>query len=222
MLTALPSGALWYGAARLLCVSDLHMGKSDRIVRLRGLMLPPYETRETLDRLAADIDRCDPQIVVCLGDSFDDPAAAGSLDDDDRTRLTLLQAGRLWVWISGNHDPTPVDLGGTGKAQHRAGPLVFRHIAEPGATAEVSGHYHPKHGLPGTGGLRPAFLIDATRVIMPAFGTYTGGLRAGDAALTALMSADTLAVLTGRRAIALPCYGTGGPPSRPAARTAGR
>jgi len=51
---------------------------------------------------------------------------------------------------------------------------------------------------------RPCFLLDQTRVILPAFGTYTGGLASSHPALAGLMGPQALAVLTGARALALP------------------
>jgi DNA ligase-associated metallophosphoesterase len=199
-LLALPSGALFQPGQSLLCVCDLHFGKSDRIARGSGPLLPPYETRATLDRLAAAIDATDPRIVICLGDSFDDLAAAGSLAPEDRATLLGLQSGRRWIWTLGNHDPAPVDLGGSHLAAFTAGPLTYRHIAQPGAKGEVSGHYHPKLALPGTGA-RPCFLFDADRLILPAFGAYTGGLAATAPPLAALLGPGARAILTGRRAI---------------------
>ncbi|SEP78660.1 hypothetical protein SAMN05428995_101801 [Loktanella sp. DSM 29012] len=201
-LRALASGALWWPDQRLLCVSDLHLCKSDRVARRSGQMLPPYETRETLARLAADITACDPTTVICLGDSFDDLLAAETLSAEDAGSLTAMQAGRQWIWIEGNHDPGPVEFGGTHLAAYHCGPLVFRHIAtaQPG---EVSGHYHPKYAIPGAGSARPCFLFDRRRLILPAFGAYTGGLRATDPVLAALFDRPC-AVLTGRRAIAVP------------------
>jgi DNA ligase-associated metallophosphoesterase len=199
-LLALHSGALVLPGVRLLCVSDLHLGKSDRIARRSGTMLPPYETRATLDRLSDAIEQTDPRIVLCLGDSFDDLAAADSLAPEDRATLLRLQSGCEWIWIEGNHDPGPVDLGGAHLASYTAGRLTFRHIATPGATGEVSGHYHPKLALPGTG-WRPCFLFDDDRLILPAFGAYTGGLPATDPALRALLGARARAIVTGRRAL---------------------
>lgn len=64
-LTLLGSGALWWGEAGLLCVSDLHLGKSERMARRGGDMLPPYETRDTLTRLEADIEATGARSVVC-------------------------------------------------------------------------------------------------------------------------------------------------------------
>lgn len=208
-LTALGSGALWWADAGLLCVSDLHMGKSERILRRGGTALPPYETLDTLNRLAADLARLPVRHVICLGDSFDDSAAAHALPDDMRGRIAALQAGRDWTWIEGNHDPAPLAMGGTHLAELRVGPLTFRHIAQAGATDEVSGHYHPKARVRSRGRSisRPAFLVDDARLILPAFGTYTGGLRCGSEALTRLMRADAHAILTGSRPVAVPMYG---------------
>ena len=194
-LALLPSGALWWADEGLLCVSDLHLGRSERYARNAGALLPPYETRDTLARLEADIEATGAPTLVCLGDSFDDIASARGLDDDASDWLVRLKAGRNWIWIEGNHDPGPLGIGGTHLAALRRAPLTFRHIAKPGATGEVSGHYHPKARLAGRS--RPCLLVDRDRAILPAYGTYTGGLRSDDAALASLMQTDALAVLTG-------------------------
>ena len=111
-------------------------------------------------------------------------------------------AGRNWTWITGNHDPGPIEIGGSHRAELKLAPFTFRHIAEPQTAAEISGHYHPKARLAGQS--KPCFLADAKRLIMPAYGVYTGGLRSDDAALTALMAKDALAILTGSRVLAIP------------------
>lgn len=201
-LIATPCGALWLPGARALVVADLHLGKADRIARREGRLIPPYEARETLERLTAIVDRFDPAEVICLGDSFDDNAAAANLSDEISMALLRLMAGRSWVWVMGNHDPAPTALGGTHVAEVRRRELLFRHIAEPGTVGEVSGHYHPKVWLRGRG--RPAFLCDADRVILPAFGTYTGGLDVTDPAFDELMRPDALALLTGQRIVRAP------------------
>ena len=205
-LHALPSGALSWPAQALLAVSDLHFGKSERRVRRGSMALPPYEVQETLTRLQSDLDATRAATVICLGDSFDDLNASDGLPDDARLWIARLQAGRRWIWAEGNHDPGPVDLGGTHLAELHMAPLTFRHIADPAATAEISGHYHPKAQIRTRAGTlsRPAFLIDAARVILPAYGTYTGGLRSTDAALGRLMAPSAVAVLTGTRALAIP------------------
>ncbi|MCV6591623.1 MAG: ligase-associated DNA damage response endonuclease PdeM [Silicimonas sp.] len=202
-LTALPSGAAHWQAERVLIVSDLHFGKSERIARRGGALLPPYDTEETLARLAADVQATQPAQVICLGDSFDDLNAARGLDQAARDRITALQAGRRWVWIEGNHDPGPVEFGGDHLGELRLGPLTFRHIAEPGSEpGEISGHYHPKARLKGA--RRPCFLADATRLILPAYGAYTGGLDWQAPVLQSLFDGPALAYLTGTRVLPVP------------------
>lgn len=204
-LQARPSGALWMPEARLLCVSDLHLGKSERMARRGGTLLPPYETEETLARLETELASLSPRTVICLGDSFDDLGAALALPEAMRLRLSAMQAGRKWIWIEGNHDPGPLELGGEHRAEYVEAGLVFRHIASAQAVrGEVSGHYHPKHRLPRSGTSRPAFVYDANRLVLPAFGAYTGGLRCDAPVLRGLFQARAIAVLTGARALAVP------------------
>jgi DNA ligase-associated metallophosphoesterase len=201
-LHLLPSGALHWPARNLLAVSDLHLGKSERLARRGGSLLPPYETQATLDKLDRDLEATQADTVICVGDSFDDLAAANGIDEANLTWLTRLIAGRAWTWITGNHDPGPIEIGGSHRAEMKLGPYTFRHIAEPQEKAEISGHYHPKARLAGQS--RPCFLADSSRLILPAYGAFTGGLRAHDPALTTLMAPDALAFLTGTRVLAIP------------------
>ena len=201
-LHLMPSGGLYWPARKTLTVSDLHLGKSERLARRGGTLLPPYETQATLEKLDRDLEATKAETVICLGDSFDDLAAADGLDEAARLWLTRLMAGKSWIWITGNHDPGPVEIGGTHRAELKLAPFTFRHIAEPQEKAEISGHYHPKARLAGQ--VRPCFLADAARLILPAYGAYTGGLRANDATLTTLMAKDALAFLTGSRVHAIP------------------
>lgn len=201
-LTALPSGALYWPAQNLLAVSDLHFGKAERLARRGGTLLPPFDTTETLSRLDRDIAATNPKAVICLGDSFDDLDAARDLPDADRLWLTRLLAGRDWTWVMGNHDPGPINLAGTHRSEFTLGPLTFRHIADPEQSAEISGHYHPKARIAGQS--RACFLLDQNRLVMPAYGTYTGGLWCDHIALSTLMQPSALAILTGPRAIPVP------------------
>lgn len=205
-LIALGSGALFWPAQNLLCVSDLHLGKSERIARRGGPSLPPYDSLNTLTRLREDLACTGASMVICLGDSFDDLEASRALEGDDRMRITALQAGRRWIWIEGNHDPGPIEMGGEHLAEMSLSDLRFRHIASHAAQGEVSGHYHPKVRLTvrGRSIARPAFLFDEQRLILPAYGTYTGGLRSSDAVLRALMNPDACAILTGAAPQMLP------------------
>jgi hypothetical protein len=201
-LIALPGRALFWPARGLLVISDLHLGKSERLARRGGSLLPPYDVAATLGRLSDDLDRTGARAVICLGDSFDDGAAGGALEDADRQTLMRLMAGRDWTWIAGNHDPGPVDLGGTHRDEVLLAGLRFRHVAGAGEEPEVSGHYHPKTRLAGQA--RACFVTDGRRLILPAYGAYTGGLWCSDPAIADLLGPGAVAVLTGTRAIAVP------------------
>jgi len=205
-LTALSAGLLWWADRKLLCVSDLHLGKSERMARRGGSLLPPYENKETLTRLALAINALDPVTVICLGDSFDNLASLDALDTADHSNLAAMMAGRRWIWIEGNHDAGPLNIGGTHLAQFETGPLTFRHIAKVNSNGEISGHYHPKASVKIKSGslTRPCFLIDETRAILPAFGAYTGGLKTTDPAFSPLMGENAIAVLTGAQALPIP------------------
>ena len=208
-LSALGSGALWWPERDLLCLSDMHLGKSERMARRRGSMLPPYESRDTLRRLRDDLSATGAGSVVCLGDSFDDLEAARALPPEERALLHEIMQGRRWVWITGNHDPGPGLAAGAVCEELRLGPLHFCHIARPGPLSEpgeVSGHYHPKARLSAGASRisRPCFLVDGERLILPAYGTYTGGLFSDAPELCALMAEDALAILLGKSPQALP------------------
>jgi hypothetical protein len=203
-LVARPEGALWWPGARLLALGDLHLGRSLRLARRGGTLLPPYETAETLARLEAVVAATAPATVVCLGDSFDDMAAAEDLDTPARDRLARLAEGRAWVWVAGNHDPRPPGLPGIAAPDWTAAPLRFRHEPGPPAEgwAEVAAHLHPKARLGGRS--RPCFVIGAGRVILPAFGAYTGGMPCDHPDVAAMAGPGAIAVVTGTQALAMP------------------
>ena len=199
-LEARPSGALYWPARRWLIVADLHLGKSERMARRGGALLPPYETQATLDRLSTEIAATDAKVVVSLGDGFDDDAAGRALPDDVCDSLRRMAQGRRWIWVSGNHDPGAIcpRLPGENAAELHEG-LTLRH--EAGRGPDVSGHYHPCLRLAGQR-LR-CFLVGRDHLILPAFGAYTGGLEIADRALAALVP-QGLALACGPRVVPVP------------------
>jgi DNA ligase-associated metallophosphoesterase len=142
------------------------------------------------------IARHDPRMVIALGDSFHDRTAHDRLSAADRSSIAALQAGRDWIWISGNHDPAlPSDLGGVVASEVAIGGIAFRH--EPtGAAGEIAGHLHPKARVSARGRSmeRRCFACDGERAVMPAFGAYTGGLNILDVAFEPLFGSDGLSV----------------------------
>jgi DNA ligase-associated metallophosphoesterase len=173
------TGALYWPDQLLLVVSDLHLEKGSSFAS-RGVLLPPYDTASTLDRLADALSRHAVRTVVALGDSFHDQNGPARLAAADRAKLLELQRGRDWVWIAGNHDPDPVDRhGGVFATSLGLWPLSFRHQPTPDARlGEIAGHLHPVARISRRGHTltRRCFACDGARLVMPAFGAYTGGL----------------------------------------------
>lgn len=198
------AGAMWWPAERTLVFSDIHFEKGSSLAR-RGAFLPPYDTRTTLRRMAAVIERYAPARVIALGDSFHDREAADRLDDEERRALARFVGGTNWVWIEGNHDPQPPAwLGGTITQEVAIGGLVFRHepspLPQPG---EIAGHLHPcaTVSLRGRSLRRKCFASDGTRLVMPAFGAYAGGLDVGDEAISNLFAGAFAAYMMGGRRV---------------------
>jgi DNA ligase-associated metallophosphoesterase len=173
----LPSGALFWRARETLLVADLHLEKMASFAR-RGQMLPPYDTAMTLTRLETDLRRTGAKRLVALGDSFHRPDSAGLLTPADRMRLDALSEAVECVWLSGNHDPVPHDIGGTCLAELELDGLVFTHEPRKGQTGLVAGHLHPAARLlmDGRTTRKPCFVHDNRLMILPAYGSSTGAM----------------------------------------------
>ncbi len=204
MLLLDAAGALYWPSARTLVFADLHFEKGSSYAR-KGALLPPYDTRMTLARMAALAARYRPARIIALGDSFHDRDAADRLDDGDRARLARMGEESEWIWIAGNHDPAPPEwLGGRVAEEIAIGGLVFRHEPSPAASAgEIAGHLHPCASVTRRGRTlrRRCFVSDGMRLVMPAFGAYAGGLDVRDEAVSGLFSAPFLTYLLGARRV---------------------
>jgi uncharacterized protein len=199
-LLADASGALYWPETETLAVADLHLEKGSAFAA-NGTPLPPYDSRETLRRLAVVLRRYRPRRVICLGDSFHDSDGAGRLARDEIDTLRRLTVAHEWIWITGNHDPDPpAGLGGLATPEFRGANIVFRHEAARKAEGEISGHYHPKASVSvrnrRVGGR--CFVTDGQRLILPAFGAYAGGLDVRDPAIERLLGREYAVFILGK------------------------
>lgn len=201
-VTALPDGALWIAEAKALIVSDLHLEKGSAFA-LRGQMLPPYDTHAALAKLATLIDQHAPDIVVSLGDSFHDGGGPARMDEADYAALQALIARADWIWVDGNHDGRAAEtLGGVWRETLQLGALKLQH--EPsGARAEIAGHLHPCARVLGRGSSvrRRCFATDGERLVMPAFGAFTGGLNICDDAFASIFQDGCVALVLGKERV---------------------
>lgn len=200
-VTALPEGALWIESAKTLIVSDLHLEKGSSFA-LRGQMLPPYDTFAALKKLEALMARLMPDIVVSLGDSFHDGGGVARMGAPDRALLQAMIGRCDWIWVEGNHDGrAPEILGGVVREVLHIGSLVLRHEPSPrAAPGEIAGHLHPCAKVSGRGRSvrRRCFATDGARLVMPAFGAFTGGLNVCDQAFAPLFPGGVLALVLGK------------------------
>ena len=202
--TLTPAGALYLERDRLLAAADLHLEKGSSFAA-RGQLLPPYDTRATLERLEAELTRWAPRTLVLLGDSFHDPRALGRLAADDARRLSDLARRVELIWIAGNHDAEGLGgLAGQVMDELSVSGLTLRHEPRPGPqTGEAAGHLHPCAKVAGRGAStrRRAFATDGERLILPAFGAYAGGLNVLDEAFESLFRQPPLAAALGRHRV---------------------
>ena len=196
------SGALWLAAERLLVVADLHLEKGSAYAA-RGQLLPPYDTGETLGRLAAEAAQLRPATILLLGDTFHDSGAEARLSAEDVRTLTTIAAIAELVWVVGNHDADgPRALPGRSTATWSVAGLSLTHEPAPAPRfGEVAGHLHPAARIKGRAGSvrRRCFVTDGERLVMPAFGAFAGGLNIRDAAFRGLFRRRPLAVALGDR-----------------------
>lgn len=186
---------LYWPRERALLVADLHLEKASFFAR-HGQMLPPYDSRATLERVALAIRASGARRVYCLGDNFHDSKGPERLEPHARGMLAALTRAVEWVWITGNHDAAmEAAAGGSLAEEIEVGGIVLRHRARRGETApELSGHYHPKLRLTHRERRisRPCLVASEDsagngRMILPAFGALTGGMDAADPAILAAL-----------------------------------
>jgi DNA ligase-associated metallophosphoesterase len=193
-----PAGVAWWPDRKLLVVSDLHLEKGSAAA-VRGRHVPPYDSRATLDRLGLLLRRYRPARVVALGDTFHDGDGLTRMGRAEHATLLRYAADSEFVWVTGNHDPVPVDLPGHAATEWHEDGIAFRH---DGGTSlpELCGHCHPKASIETRGQwiTRPCFVTDGRRMMLPAFGAYTGGLDVRDRAISRLFPRGMRVFLLGR------------------------
>ncbi|TNE29287.1 MAG: ligase-associated DNA damage response endonuclease PdeM [Alphaproteobacteria bacterium] len=204
--------ALFWPREQTLLLADLHLEKASYFAG-HGQMLPPYDSRETLERVADAVKRTGARRVITLGDNFHDSEGTTRLEPYAAGMLEALTRALDWVWITGNHDETMHRaFGGTLAEEVELGGIILRHIAQAGETRpELSGHFHPKlrvnvreRHISRPCGVISRTSIGTDRMILPAFGSLTGGMDAGSPEiLAALQPASTIdAVLAAKGKLA--------------------
>lgn len=195
---ASPEGALHWPSQEALLVADLHLEKASWFARL-GQFLPPYDSVATLSALADLVQATGVRKLYCLGDSFHDRFGCDRLPEQTRSMLREMTDQLEWTWILGNHDPGFADhCGGILVEEAEVNGIVLRHEADrDDPLPEISGHYHPKYrvNVRGRHVSRRCFVASRTKLILPAFGSLTGGLDASHPEIVKQVGASASALV---------------------------
>ncbi|MEZ4473587.1 MAG: ligase-associated DNA damage response endonuclease PdeM [bacterium] len=179
VLWLLPERALYWPAAGVLAVADLHWGKAETFQQ-HGVPVSSRLLGDDLARLDAALARTAARRLLILGDLIH--GAVG---------LTRGVVAEATAWLSAR--PVPVTLTAGNHDAHVAtlpaawgvevvdaltlGPFHFCHAPEGEAAGYVwCGHEHPTVRVGGRGGVRlPAFRVGGRRGVLPAFSAFSGG-----------------------------------------------
>ena len=187
---ATPSGALFWPAREALLVADLHLEKASWFARL-GQFLPPYDSHATLTALAAEVERSGATRLYCLGDSFHDAFGCDRLPANARELLTELTSQARLDLDRRQPRPRirrPLRRPDRGRGRDRRDHPSPRSQSATTRARKSPGHFHPKLRLhlKGRQVSRRCFVMSANKIIMPAFGSLTGGLDAHHPEIIAL------------------------------------
>ncbi len=176
-----PDRVMFHERTRTLIISDLHLGKGEHF-RKNGIAVPTNMIRHNLMRLAGIIDRFAPREVLMLGDVFHSvynkswEEFARFIHERPQVHFSLVE-GNHDILAKEHYDEAGIELLGIVSERR---PFLFIHDAVddiPEGYCVVSGHIHPAIKLYGKGMqtlVLPCFIISEDRIIMPAFGAFTG------------------------------------------------
>jgi DNA ligase-associated metallophosphoesterase len=174
--------ALYWPAQRTLVVADIHFGKAAAF-RALGVPVPRGTTTENLAALDALVARHGAEHIVFLGDFLHARAAHAPATQAALFAWRRRQAALRLTLVRGNHDRHAGDpareLGIDMVDEPFAlGPFSFCHhpdLDTPGYV--LAGHVHPVFVLATRfDALRlPCFVVGPGRMILPSFGSFTGG-----------------------------------------------
>jgi DNA ligase-associated metallophosphoesterase len=189
-IVLLPGRAALLPASATLLVADLHLGKAATF-RKAGIPVPEGSAQRDLARLTDIVTRHAVRRLLVLGDLFH--ARSGCTEQVQAEFATMRAglAGTEVVLVLGNHDrplgTLPASLGIDAVVPVLdEPPLHFVHepataIATAGRDVfTIGGHLHPTVSIRSPSGDRIAdrcFVAEPATLVLPAFGSFTGGHR---------------------------------------------
>jgi uncharacterized protein len=176
-LVADPTGAIFWPAENTLIVADLQLSGGSYLDG-QDVMLPPYDTASSFEKLEDALDRYDPERVVVLGNSFAGLGSRG-LGPQQRDWLQDMIEGRDWYWVTGEGDAgLPAGIDGEAVPQLAINGIKFRARAIRAPVAnEIAGGLHPVAQVSQYGHIERGrcFVTNGMRLVMPSVGNYSAG-----------------------------------------------
>jgi uncharacterized protein len=171
-----PTGALFWPAENTLIVADLQLSKCSYLDG-EDVVLPPYDTASSFEKLEDALDRYDPERIIALGNSFAGVPSCG-LGSHQSDWLQDMMEGRDWYWVASELSGKPEAIGGAAVPQMALGGIKFR--AEPvraPVANEIAGGLHPVAQVSQYGHLvrGRCFVSNGMRMILPSLGNYSAG-----------------------------------------------
>lgn len=175
----LPERALWWPKEKTIVAADLHWGKSGHF-RKNGIAIPSAAQVKDEIRLAQLVRRYDAERLIIAGDFFH---SRHNKEVENFNHWRSAHSHLHIDLIEGNHDI--LERGwydALGINLHTPslliGPFLLTHD-EPADQEHfvIHGHVHPGVRLYGNGRQSlslSCFCVDAHRLILPAFGSFTG------------------------------------------------
>ncbi|MFM7208116.1 MAG: ligase-associated DNA damage response endonuclease PdeM [Planctomycetaceae bacterium] len=177
------------GFATLL-VADVHLGKAATF-RNAGIPVPEGSAQADLARLEQLVHASSARRLIVLGDLFHARSGCTQAVFDEFAATRARFPATEVILIAGNHDRAigriPAGLGiDSCLRTHDEPPFHFVHepateLPEPGRTCfTIAGHLHPTVTIRSPSGDRISercFVAEDATLILPAFGSFTGGHR---------------------------------------------
>ena len=176
-LEILPSGTIFWPSEQILIVSDLHLEKGSSFNH-KGTFLPPYDSLDTISRLEEIIKKTSPKKILLLGDTIHDKTGLLRMSDEVKENFFSLFKKITLILISGNHDEELLYNNIELIPFYKLKKIFFIHQLTNDKNFQICGHFHPMVDTKFKGiRIRAScFVVSKYKIILPSFGTFTGGL----------------------------------------------
>ena len=184
-------GSIFWVDENILILGDLHLEKGTSFAEA-GNFLPPYDSLETLMKLTKTLNSLKINKIIFLGDIFHDQKGYSRLDKKEKKIFDEICDSFSIIWIYGNHDYKYAPKNIKALNAYKLKGINFSHIPTACDLIEISGHYHPKVSFLYLGKkiTKPCFVISKRKVILPAYGSFTGGLNVSSQIYKKLLRCD--------------------------------